>query len=108
MDALHGGLKEGGRGGGREGGRAGENESFVRIHKTESHPIFPPSLPPSLPYLRAERRHIRPDEPVGVTSDGLGVHVLVELHVAGVDAENLQAPGERGREGGREGGKVNI
>jgi len=48
---------------------------------------------------------------VGVTSDRLGVHVLVELHVAGVDAEDLQAP-EGGKEGGREGGRdigrVNI
>jgi len=51
---------------------------------------FPPSLPPTLPYLRAERRHVRADEPVRVAGNRLGVHVLVELHVAGVDAEDLQ------------------
>jgi hypothetical protein len=42
--------------------------------------------------LRAEGRHVRAHEAVRVLGDGLGVHVVVQLHVARVDAENLQAP----------------
>lgn len=40
--------------------------------------------------LRAERGDVGPHEPVRFPGDRLRVHVVVQLHVPGVDAEDLQ------------------
>ena len=55
-------------------------------------------------YLSTEGGHISPHEAVGVPGNGLGIDVLVEFHVAGMDAEDLQTPGGGGWVGGWVGG----
>ena len=41
--------------------------------------------------LGTQRGHVRPHEAVRVPRDGLGVDVIIQLHVPRVNSENLQA-----------------